>query len=329
MQEQDDDSEFDSEGGPGTWARVRGIISTAIGAVVAMALLMALGIWFYRLGVRDAQNVPIIRAAAEPAKVRPEDPGGVETPHQNIESYEAATDEPAQVAAVVIAPEPPEPKPEDVPLGELTPNPPTPAENLVESQSIVPVPTPSPTTTEEVEAQPTNVLPPVKVQTEPAEEEIQTALLESPESPETPETPLVEPESEPEPAVTTGGTEFAPSRSPVAPIRPSNLKQRVAAAAQAVADERDDLAKRAAASSVQIQLAADPNEAAMRALWAKVSKANGDILRGRTLAIQTTVSGGTTFYRLRVGPFRDRAEARNVCAALSARGQDCIVARNS
>ena len=66
----------------------------------------------------------------------------------------------------------------------------------------------------------------------------------------------------------------------------------------------------------------------MRAKWERIRKANDDILRGRTLAIQTTVSGGTTFYRLRVGPFESGSEARNICQALKARGQDCIVARN-
>ncbi len=44
--------------------------------------------------------------------------------------------------------------------------------------------------------------------------------------------------------------------------------------------------------------------------------------------MQTTVSGGRTYYRLRVGPFVGMSEAHAVCQALKARGQDCIVARN-
>ncbi|MEM1299589.1 MAG: SPOR domain-containing protein, partial [Pseudomonadota bacterium] len=88
-------------------------------------------------------------------------------------------------------------------------------------------------------------------------------------------------------------------------------------------------ARDAAKSRVQIQLAANPDQGAVRKMWDRVRRANEDILRGRALAVQTTVSGGTTYYRLRVGPFKDAAEARNVCQALKARGQDCIVARNS
>src|SRR5690606_21757197 len=100
--------------GPSRLSRVRRVLSTAIGACMAVALLLAMGTWFYRLGVRDAENVPIIRAAAEPAKIRPEDPGGTVAPHQDISSYRVAESSGAQATAVVIAPPPPEPRREDV-----------------------------------------------------------------------------------------------------------------------------------------------------------------------------------------------------------------------
>ena len=91
----------------------------------------------------------------------------------------------------------------------------------------------------------------------------------------------------------------------------------------------ENLAAAAAQSKVQIQLAADPSETVVMSMWQAIQRANSDILHDRALAVQTTNSGGTTYYRLRVGPFKDGAEARSVCQALKARGQDCIVARNS
>ena len=298
-------------------ARAKSILSTVVGAIVAMSMLMALGIWFYRLGVRDAQNVPIIRAAAEPSKERPEDPGGLEAPHQNIQSYEVASDRPASVTAVVVAPEPPSPKPEDVPLGEITPAP---------AEVVPPVEAPAARATEQTVAEtaPASASPTA----EQTEDEATLALNEV----ATATAPATEPEPEPAeveptPAVLSG-TEFAPPQSPVAPRRPADLAQRTAAAANDDARRQDDLASAAASSRVQIQLAADPSQSAMRQKWDRVRKANSDILRGRALALPTTVSGGTTYYRLRVGPFKDAAEARNVCQALKARGQDCIVARN-
>ena len=114
--------EFDpSELEPSRFSRIRSAISTAIGALVAMALLLTLGVGFYRLGVRDAQNVPIIRAAIEPAKTRPDDPGGMVAPHQDVSSYGVADSAGVQASAAVIAPPPPEPRAEDVAMGALTP----------------------------------------------------------------------------------------------------------------------------------------------------------------------------------------------------------------
>ncbi|MEM7061367.1 MAG: hypothetical protein AAF557_27635, partial [Pseudomonadota bacterium] len=108
-----------AEVAPSRFARVRGIVSTAIGAVVALSLLLALGVWFYRLGVRDAQNVPIIRASTDPAKVRPEDPGGTTAPHQDVKSYEIAESGQPSAVAALVAPEPAKPSREDVAMAEL------------------------------------------------------------------------------------------------------------------------------------------------------------------------------------------------------------------
>ncbi|MEM0990023.1 MAG: SPOR domain-containing protein [Pseudomonadota bacterium] len=268
------------------WSRAKTVISTVVGALVAMSLLMALGIWFYRLGVRDAENVPIIRAALEPEKERPTDPGGAVTPHQGITSYEVAEATPAQAASVVLAPDPAEPAPEDVAQGQLVPEPPRP-----------------PTPTE------------VAVNTEP------TAPDPAPTEPEP-----TEPEPTPE---ITGGSEWAPADAPEARARPANLQELARQAAERDVQAVDNLAARAASSPVQIQLAANPDEIVIRQMWERIRQANPDLLGARALSVQTTVSGGVTFYRLRVGPFEDRAEARAICQALKARNQDCIVAQNS
>lgn len=331
MQDQSYDEYDPDVEGVSTFARIRGAVSTIVGALVALALLMALGIWFYRLGVRDAQNVPIIRAATEPAKTRPEDPGGVVAPHQDMESYEAAGGEPiGQAAAAVIATQPPAPKPEDVPMAlleatqdaaaapaadaEQTPV----AAEVSEPLTAQPATEPSVAGPQEAQTLPAIETAPATAPT-PAEPELEIALNTTAEQPV-----ADEPAQE-----LSSGTTFAPRQSPLVTPRPADLRARLAAAKEAQARNVDDLAARAAASKVQIQLAADPSEAAIRLRWNKIRKSNEDLLRDRALAIQTTVSGGTTFYRLRVGPFKDAAEARALCQALKGRGQDCIIARNS
>ena len=96
-------AEFEpAEEGPSRLSRIRRTLSTAVGACIALALLVATGMWFYRLGVRDAENVPIISAAVQPAKVRPEDPGGAVAPYQDITSYRVADSNPAQATTAII-----------------------------------------------------------------------------------------------------------------------------------------------------------------------------------------------------------------------------------
>jgi len=99
--------------------------------------------------------------------------------------------------------------------------------------------------------------------------------------------------------------------------------------AQAEESEATKLAAAAAASAVQIQLGAFPEREKSESEWQRIYKANEDILYGRTLVIQSTVSGGQRYFRMRVGPFRDRIEAQNICRALQARKQDCLVAVNN
>ena len=62
--------------------------------------------------------------------------------------------------------------------------------------------------------------------------------------------------------------------------------------------------------------------------WTRIFKANEDILSGRALVVERTISGGRSFFRLRAGPFTGPIEAQNVCWALQARGQSCLVVVN-
>ena len=320
-----------AEPAPSRFSRIRHIVSTAIGAVVALSLLLALGVWFYRLGVRDAQNVPIIRASTDPAKVRPEDPGGAVAPHQGVSSYEIAeSGEPSAVAALV-APEPAKPTREDVAMRDLQSTQTNEVDQLVgqvltnqtedvpaaaDQQSAAlaqPTATPTPTVTP-TPAEPTvrPADPVVQALTEPTQPTVQptdtqVAAVVTPTQ-EEPAAPEIQAEPEPEPEITTR-SELAPSASPVYRARPADLVARTRSAAAEAKQDKTNLVTAAAKSAVQIQLAADPSKSAIEQRWRRVFSANKDILRDRALAIQTTQSGGTMFYRLRVGPFKNRSEA--------------------
>lgn len=356
---------YDPATGPGLsfTQRLKAGVSTAIGATVALGIIFGLGVWFYRLGDRDARNVPIIRAATGDLKKIPADPGGAETPHKGVTSYEVAEGTTASVGAALIAPEPPAPRREDVAMGELVADE---AKATATAAAIVTAPAEEPRAGETVadERAPSAadaVTEPVRREiaesgekdaTDAAsevarEEPEETRLAVAPEAavlapvrPERAETlaPAEEPAetaaAEETPSVpdevllVPGATEYAPGHSPTAPRRPGNLLARNEAAKEAAVTDATNLVVAAAASPFQIQLAADPDRDTIIKMWKRISNANKDVLNGRALSIQTTVSGGTTFFRLRVGPFGARAEAASVCQALKARNQDCIVARN-
>ena len=246
-------------------------VSTWLGAGLAILLIGGLVFWGYRLGQRDASAVPVIRAALNPAKMQPDDPGGAEIAHQDIASYSAGETQPDPSPISLAAP-PERPSEEDVTMGALQGNTEEPAGDA-------------------------------------------SALA-----------PAVEPD--PAPDENAGdNTNFAPEASPVARTRPAELSRQKEITQQA-ADEDAELASRAAASVVQIQLGAYPNRALTKSEWTRIYRANEDVLSGRALVVQSTISGGRRFFRLRAGPFNDRIEAQNVCRALQARGQDCLVAVN-
>lgn len=304
----------------GRLAGLRAGASTAIGAALALGLMAVVGGWLWDLSGRDPAEVPILRAEVGPTKIIPADPGGAVVPHQNIRSYEAGSGAPVSAGAVVIAPPPPSPKPGDVAMSDLIET----ADTSAPAAGIVPGErTTAPSTSPTIGTRPDGASDAEKIVT--VEDAIRVAALDTGQ----PLPPKPEPGVPDEVLVVAGATDNAPGRSPQAPRRPSDLVKRHREAARSLVTDAADLVAAAARSPVQIQLAADPDRDTIVRLWQRIQEANRDVLRDRALAVQTTKSGGTTFFRLRVGPFSSRAEAISVCQALKARDQDCIVARNS
>ena len=82
-----------------------------------------------------------------------------------------------------------------------------------------------------------------------------------------------------------------------------------------------------APGSTLIQLGAERSEAEAAASWVRIAHATNGLLDGLTPNITPVkVSHKGRLYRLRAGPL-DASNAASVCAALKARGIDCIVVR--
>jgi hypothetical protein len=73
-----------------------------------------------------------------------------------------------------------------------------------------------------------------------------------------------------------------------------------------------------------VQLGAFDSAEIAAAEWDRLQTRFGDFLGPRARVIQETQSNGRSFWRLRATGFGDRAEARALCAALTAEGAACI-----
>jgi sporulation related protein len=97
----------------------------AILLTVAVMAMFAGGLWFaYVQGTRHApvaaaqrDGVPLLRADDRPTKVKPEQPGGMKAPDQNVSLY---NDKPAGAQVEKLLPQPEQPMARPAPMPEIT-----------------------------------------------------------------------------------------------------------------------------------------------------------------------------------------------------------------
>ena len=79
----------------------------------------------------------------------------------------------------------------------------------------------------------------------------------------------------------------------------------------------------------RVQLAAGRTPAAARGEWDKLRRKHLDLLGDLGLTVTKVDLGGAkgVFYRLRVGPLKDRPEAKALCKTLAKRKVSCLVVR--
>ncbi len=83
--------------------------------------------------------------------------------------------------------------------------------------------------------------------------------------------------------------------------------------------------KPSAENVYRIQLGAYGSEASAKRAWRGIRSKFYEYLKEKSSAYEAVESGSRTLYRLRVGPFNNRAEADQACLALRAGEQACIV----
>jgi hypothetical protein len=294
---------------------------------MSIALIVGLGVWGYKLAMRDVNGVPVVRALEGPTRVQPEDPGGVSADYQGlaVNSVQAEGTAETPASRLVLAPKPVLLADEDQPRGTAS------AE-------------PSPEATPMAEAAETDLALPDVVQPvllDPAQDVAMddaaaadpvAAALAIADNVTEGQAPLAA--EVPDPidtavAMAVGGV----VRSPRPKVRPDvDLTARAIAAAVAVASMPDA----ANAGTPEVDPAAIPTGTRLAQLgafdtpevarkeWERLSGRFGDYLGGKSRVIQEAQSGGRTFYRLRAMGFDDINDARRFCSALLAENAACI-----
>lgn len=287
------------------------------GAATALALLAAMGLWVWDVGTRETAAVPVIAAYVGPIKLPPPREEDGRRSHADMSAYELAGARPDAPMPVAYAPDAPAPMEEDVALGRLEPlgeRAPAglPATVALPQGSLAGEGPQLSALTPDIPVPRAALVPDPATDAASQAEAIASELS----------TPV---QSEPVPPAGTGSA-LAPAAAPVAFRRP----ERIAAlsAEPDASPPADRLAAEAADAPYQLQLGAFLSREETVSEWRRISERYPELLHNRALAMQTTQSGGQTYYRLRVGPFTSLIEAASLCEALKARSQDCIPAAN-
>ncbi|MEO9822334.1 MAG: SPOR domain-containing protein [Paracoccaceae bacterium] len=281
------------------------------GGIVSLALIAGVGIWGYKLIVRDVTGIPVVQAAQGEMRVKPDNPGGQLALHQGlaVNSIAATGSAEGPTDQITLAPSPTELTEEDLPHSALT-----------QTEEAAPVEQPEPlqvaTALEQGEI---DALVKELTKDTPS---IEAASIEASPIAES-ETPEVA--ATVQPAVFEGAGLKVSLRPQIRPrAKPQAAVIRVAAAATVAQGTNEVDASTLPVGTRLVQLGAYDSTEIAREQWDRLNASFGDYLTGKDRVIQQAKSGGRIFYRLRAMGFSDLSDARRFCSALVAEGADCI-----
>jgi hypothetical protein len=271
-----------------------GVVAVAlrwIGAAVSISLVIGIVYWGYILGQRDATDVPVIRAMEGNARIVPDDPQGTQADNQGLAVNEVLAETTPSVVNTdtTLAPSAQSVTDEDEAMSALEP--------VSEQPSTNTVPIVVDAATLMVEINPVAVVPtasdgmtmPIRrpdsfLQKDPISDEIEGLLQEL--IPEEGDTSFETPDL-PQPLPKYGNPLLDPG-------------------------------------AALIQLGAYNSLEDAGDIWTDYQNEHGDLLSNTQRYIEPIETGGRLLYRLRAAGFDGLDQTRAMCAALGARGVDCI-----
>lgn len=313
-----------------------------VGAGLSLALIAGVGVWGYKLIIRDVSGVPVVQASAGPMRIAPEDPGGTLAMHQGLAVNRVAGVGTAAPPAdrLVLAPRPAGLGEEDVALG-LLPQQVTPRNAAVTaaptlSEPVVEPPVISPqiaTVLSQVATQDSGELDPIQALANQLAAGVAPLSDLAPGSDAPVRTELAALDDAEEDAAETAFTGPGLARSLRPRLRPQGL-QVASLATVTDAATQQTVATQTGTSELEpeslpagtrlVQIGAFDSPETARAEWERLEGRFADYLIGKDRVIQRATSGGRVFYRLRAHGFADLSDARRFCAAFVAQNVDCI-----
>jgi hypothetical protein len=345
----------------GRTAERAGVMARYAGTILSVGLVAGVGVWGYKLFVRDVTGIPVVRAMEGPMRVAPADPGG-----------EIAMNTGLSVNAVVALGE--AAPPEDILLLAPASNGLAPEDLEVQSTAeagevLAADVAPADQTLDRLGRE---VVTPVALATDaqPAVTGV-AALPDSPMTPDqvlaladqiaagtTPLTALAEGTETPvalsldgqvqDPALAAATAAAADPLLAAPAVAPASEIVVIAASVPGVAVALRPPARPASATAlsavpevsssaaalvntatippgtVMVQLGAYDTPEIAAGAWDSLSGRFAEFIAGKERVIQTATSNGVSFFRLRAMGFANRDEAQRFCAALDAENADCV-----
>ncbi|KAA9008919.1 SPOR domain-containing protein [Histidinibacterium aquaticum] len=312
---------------------VAGPVVNLIGAGLSLALVAGIGVWGYKLVMRDVTGVPVVKAMEGPMRIQPENPGGEVALHRGLSVNTIAAEGEAAPPEdrLVLAPEGVDLAAEDMEVA--------PAADETGGEAVT-----------RVSAMIAEAAAESDVSEAEVQEEVAAAGQEA-DGPLTAEQILAladeiargtQPLEPVEEGATTGEVELALDGSPVVDVipasvpgvsrslRPKTRPMRITAIeptstmAAPASETRSLDPSEITVGTKLVQLGAFDSEQVALAEWQALQGRFGEFMGDKARVIQRAESGGRTFWRLRAAGFGDLSEARRFCAALVAEDALCI-----
>jgi hypothetical protein len=279
------------------------------GAAVSLALVIGVGVWGYKLLVRDVSGIPVVKAVAGEMRVRPQEPGGDFAEHQglSVNRIAALGDAEERAEELRLAPQPVDLQEEDQPMEQ--------SDQVVDAEA----PAPDAPAAQDI----ADALESGSVDTLVAQLTDGVAPMDDIDDETVPV--LASVVNDVVADVMAGEGMRVSLRPSLRPGRRAAALEGGAPAGATVTNAALDIsADSLPAGTRLVQLGAFDTPEIARAQWGQLNSRFGPFMEGKKRIVMEAKSGGRTFYRLRAEGFEDIGDARRFCSALVAESVDCI-----